>query len=838
MSKVRYVGFSQSIKGKIIIASFLAVSALFLAWATSKFVFEQMLDTVENIAEPSERLRIVNNLSLKIISLDQLQKSQAFHNPGNYKVFLDESKQLSLSIDTLKKFYEGDSLQLDRIASMQVLLKERDKLFINYLKVREGLLNNQSFSSQIESLNSLVEENSRKTDSTILESEKRTLVTTIYNLEEKQKEEEQKGFFNKLFGKKKPVAKIDPGYNIVNEELNVRFDTLELSKQDSILRGVGETMRTIEKSQLLKSKQFLNRENSLTNTGDLLINKMLSILRKVEIDAVNQIERKNKEANIVVNKGIRQISIIMVVFFLVTIILLYLILTDITRNNKYRKQLELAKEEAEFHSKARQRFLSNMSHEIRTPLQSIIGYSDIIKNQSIPDQKHINAISHSSEHLMQIVNEILDYNRIISGKFTFSAVVFDMEKLLEEVISVMKLQAERKNIKLYKDFDLEGSVLMVGDAFRLKQILYNLIGNAIKFTEKGHVALNVSYKKQGNNLHFHFSVEDTGIGLSEEETTHIFNEFEQTNNGEKSATHDGAGLGLTIAKALVENQGGRISVKSKLGEGSTFTFYLRFDEASEEAIHLAERLWDFKFPNHQKVWVIDDDAFILDLCSTILANHQIKHTCFNEPAKLLAADWDHEVKFIFMDMRMPGMSGTELCALLRKQIPTDVKIIALTAQVLPEEREQVLNNGFDALLMKPFREKDLIGVLKDNFSDDDLREAKVPQEFNIDILKTMTFGDQNQLNKILHQFVEDCLTDKEELLNSINSKEYENIILIVHRLAGRTAQAGAGKLAREFRLMELKLNEKKSLGLDHQKEIENLLDQLLTLTKEISKYTS
>src|SRR5690606_25819810 len=109
------------------------------------------------------------------------------------------------------------------------------------------------------------------------------------------------------------------------------------------------------------------------------------------------------------------------------------------------------------------------------------------------------------------------------------------------------------------------------------------------------------------------------------------------------------------------------------------------------------------FPNHQKVWVIDDDAFILDLCSTILANHQIKHTCFNEPAKLLAADWDHEVKFIFMDMRMPGMSGKELCALLRKQIPADVKIIALTAQVLPEEREQVLNNGFDALLMKPFR---------------------------------------------------------------------------------------------------------------------------------------
>src|SRR5690606_12121941 len=142
-----------------------------------------------------------------------------------------------------------------------------------------------------------------------------------------------------------------------------------------------------------------------------------------------------------------------------------------------------------------------------------IGYSEIIKKQDKPDEKYVDAIFRSSKHLMQIVNEVLDYNRIVPGKFTFTPVIFNMEQLLQEVISVMKLQEENKGIKLYSDFDFEDISLVDGDAFSLKKIIYNLIGNAIKFTAQGHVALNVSCKKQADNLHFMFVIEDTGIGL-------------------------------------------------------------------------------------------------------------------------------------------------------------------------------------------------------------------------------------------------------------------------------------------------------------------------------------
>lgn len=816
--------FTKSIKGKIIIASVFACIALFLAWGTSKLAFEAMLDTVENISAPSERLRIVNSLSLKIIGLDQLQKSQISNKTGDRESFLKESKKLGLSIDTLSKLYKGDTTQLERIASVKKLLKEREQLFLNYLQVREGFLNSDLFSEQLQSVNDLVEENSRKTDSTIRQSEKRTLTTTIYNLEDKPKEE-PKGFLSKLFGRKRTEERKDPGFNIINEELNVKFDTIELAKQDSILKDLGQTMRSMEKIQRIKSERFLDREAILSSTGDLLINEMLDVLREVESEAVRQIEKTSFLAKEVVNSGIKQISIIMLVFFFVTIILLYLILTDITKNNEYRKALEIAKDEAEYHGMAKQRFLSNMSHEIRTPLQSIIGYAERIRNQDNPSKKDIEAIFYSSEHLMQIVNEILDYNRIVSGKLTFSSEIFKIEDLLNEVIAVMKLQASKKNIKLYTDFNLDDADYIEGDSFRLKQILYNLIGNAVKFTEKGYVALGVSCKKHHNYLHFIFTIEDTGIGMSGDDLKHIFNEFEQAPGGNKSSINQqGAGLGLSIAKTLVESQGGRINVKSKLNEGSSFTVYLRFLAVNEREKDIINQPKETCLNNFgKKVWVVDDDPFILDLCAMILDNRNIAYSCFNSPLALLEEEWDDDVKYILTDLRMPEMSGTELCQLLKKRLPEDVRVIALTAQVLHEEREKVLQSGFDGLLIKPFKEEQLLSLFNEKLETVNAEEISIDKNF----LSKMTLGDEEQLDKILKQFVADTLNDKEELSKAILNNNKETTSLIVHRIAGRTAQIGARELAAEFRKIEIELSEK-DLDETVKFRIQDLLDKLLS----------
>ncbi|MDB5020324.1 MAG: ATP-binding region ATPase domain protein, partial [Pedobacter sp.] len=551
----------------------LACCALVLAWTVSRVAFTEMLNTVENITAPNERLRIVHDLAGKITSMDQLQKKQALKNPGNYSSFFKQSKQMRKVLDTLKHLYAQDTLQLLRIASIEQLLVQRDKQFVNYLKVREVLVNNKPLSRQMKKFNALVAKNAAQPDSTVVTTEKKTLTTTLI-----PEQKDTRGFLGKIFSRKKREEEAK-SFRIVNEE-NVKRDTIALSNNGKIAKDLKRSLRAIENAQKQKSERFLDKEAELTNANTELVNQMLTILRKVETEAVTQIELNSIQAKSVVNTGISRISIIMLVFFGLTVILLYFILTDITKSIRYRKALEAARDEAEFHGRAKQRFLSNMSHEIRTPLQSIIGYAELIRQQIRPERKDIDAIYYSSEHLLQIVNEVLDYNRIVSGKFTFAEQTFAIRSLLEEVILILRPQAEKKNLRLNTALDLDHLGYISGDPFRLKQILLNLLGNAIKFTAEGEVLLSVFYKRKGSDLHFTFVVKDTGMGFSEQDALHIFGEFEQSEST-GSNVKEGSGLGLAIVKALVEGQGGRIYAKSKQGQGSIFTVYLRFKIAQQ-----------------------------------------------------------------------------------------------------------------------------------------------------------------------------------------------------------------------------------------------------------------
>lgn len=825
MSSSPRKSFMKSIKGKVIVALLMACFALFMAWGVSRVAFKEMLSTVENISAPSERLRIVNVISRKISSLDQQQKKQAFDDPGNYRKLFKESKQLRSILDSLGSLYTNDSIQLERISTIKKLLSERDKQFINYLKVRERLVNNKSFSDQVQNINDIVSKSAEQADSTILATEEKTSTTTIYPDEDKPR-----SFFGKIFGRKKNEN--NNSIRIVSEE-KVKRDTIALSAEEKMASDLKKSLKIIENDQKKQNASFLNREAVLANANSVLISQMLDVLRKVESEVVSQIEVNGIQAKKVVNTGISTISLIMLVFLGLTGVLLYLILTDITRSGRYRNELEQAKDEAEYHGRAKQRFLSNMSHEIRTPLQSIIGYAELIKQQKYPQAKDIDAIYHSSEHLLQIVNEVLDYNRIISGKFTFSNKVFDVGQLLEEVISVIRPQAEAKSLKMLTDFDLKGLKYIYGDPFRLKQILYNLLGNAVKFTEAGNIVLSAFYKRQNENIHFTFIVKDTGIGLSEENGKIIFNEFEQVNAQETEVVNStGAGLGLTIIKSLVENQGGRIYVKSKVNEGSAFTVYLTFTYADKpEADNNPASTYE-SLSNH-KVWIVDDDQLILDLCEIIFKKNGVSYRSFNSPTQLLNADWDKSVNCVLMDMRMPEMDGIKLCKLLREKVGEDVNIYAITAQVLPDERAFLLENGFDGIVMKPFREAELLAALREHAGKDAAILYNV--ELDLSSLKKMTYDDTEQLNKVLLRFKEDSLNDGDEIRQALTENDVELLSLLTHRLAGRIAQVGSKDLAKAYRECELKLNSTDRLDEPIKQEIMMLLEKLDLLLLKVDE---
>ncbi|HTM97243.1 MAG TPA: ATP-binding protein [Pedobacter sp.] len=791
MAVVAEKRFLQATKGKVIIGFLFACLALLAAWGVSKFVFKEMLITVEKLSAPNVRLSIVNELSQKIARLDQLQRDHAFSKSGNS--FIKETKYLRKKLDTLSRLYHNDEAQLSRIKTLKKLLSDRDNQFVKYLEVRETLVNTESFSDDVQKLNKLVLQRSRESDSAVLTTERATSTKTIAPDEEKK----SKGFLNRLFGKKEADV-----YKIINEEFKIKRDTLNALVEDSIMKGVQESLKSIELAQRQKSEKFLKREAVLAKSSNALTKQMLSILREVEDEVLGQIILNGANAREVVNEGAVQITVIIIAFFFITLVLVYLILTDITKSNQYRKAVELAKEEAEYHGKAKQRFLSNMSHEIRTPLQSILGYAEIITRQKSPEKKDINAIYQSAVHLLQIVNEVLDYSRITSGEFGFNNQGFSLRKVLDEVVAVMYPLAEQKSIKLVTRFNLEEIDHVIGDAFRLKQILFNLLGNAVKFTSEGHIFLDVSFKQHGDALHFNFTIEDTGIGLSDEDSNRIFNEFEQVESqGESRINQGGTGLGLAIVKSLVDRQDGRIYVKSEINKGTTFSVYLKYIRADNQLQKPVELLTN-QLENKGKVWVIDDDKLILDLCELIFERNEIPYRSFNDVTDILAEPVDESIKYVLIDMRLPKMSGIDLCGLLRERMPADVKFYAITAQVLPDERAAVWNEGFNGIITKPFSERDLLAIFEPLANTTELDKS---------LMEKMTMGDKQMQKKIITRFKHDSEEDAEVLKECLTNGDRQKARLIIHRLAGRLAQIGAKDLAAEFRKMEVSIDQKESI---------------------------
>ena len=810
--------FFRAARGKVIIGFLFACLALLMAWGISRFAFKKMLNTVTQISAPNDRLRVVNQLSHSISRLDQLQRDPEVSNQNKNNDFIKESKNLKKSLATLSTLYANDKAQADRIKLIKKLLADREKQFAMYLEVRKTLVNTKSLSDEVNKLNEMIVQQNERTDSAIT-TQTSTSTTTIAPDEEKK----SRGFLNKLFGKKKTEV-----YKIINEEFKIKRDTVNKLAKDSMINNIESTLKTIESEQKEKTNRFLKREAVLANASLLITKQMLRILREVEAEAVTQVDLNALQAKEVVNKGISQITGILVAFFLLTIVLVYLILMDISRINSYRKALETTKDEAEYHSLAKQRFLSNMSHEIRTPLQSILGYAELISQQQNPNKKDVDAIYHSAVHLLQIVNEILDYNRIISGEFTFHQNVFDVNKVLEEIVAVMRPLAEQKSIRLITDFDLTGIKYLEGDAFRLKQILFNLLGNAIKFTVEGKILLALTFKKEKENVHFHFIIRDTGIGFDEENAHRIFNEFEQIEAKDKYLYNQtGTGLGLAIVKSLVENQGGRINVKSKKDVGTTFSVHLQY-QLAEEPVHDLSLKESSPIKAIGKVWIVDDDRLILDLCGLIFEKHNISFKIFDNANSILNETGSSTVNYVLIDMRLPEMSGIELFRVLKKKMPSHVKFYAITAQVLPDERADVLREGFEGIIMKPFKAEDLLSIFEHEVASENLT-------FDLSTIEKMTLGDQQLLDKILTRFKLDCEEDIALLKQSLIQQDRDSARLIVHRLAGRIAQVGAKELAEDFRLLELKIAAGGQLGEKLSKNVSDLLEKLNNLLQLINQ---
>jgi len=382
-------------------------------------------------------------------------------------------------------------------------------------------------------------------------------------------------------------------------------------------------------------------------------------------------------------------------------------------------EILLAKEAAETAARVKAEFLANMSHEIRTPLNAILGFTEILENEIKENnlKQHLSAISSSGKTLLTLINDILDLSKIEAGKFELQYQPVNLRILFNEMKQIFAWKVEKKELDFIIEIDEKLPNALILDEIRLRQILLNLIGNAVKFTEKGYIKLHVSElftKSNHSTLNLIFTVEDTGIGISSNQKKLIFEAFRQ-HNGQSSSKYGGTGLGLAITTRLVEMMNGKVSVESKIGKGSVFKVVLRniavgsIDEEIERKKEVD--LTSVKF----------EKALILVVDDVMQNRAVVKEFLLSEGFSVIEAEngkiaveltKKNHPDFIFMDLKMPEMSGYEATRILKGDAKfKDIPIVALTASILQEDEKDIYAAGCDGYLLKPVTKKELLNEL-------------------------------------------------------------------------------------------------------------------------------
>lgn len=782
--------FSTSFK--IVIGYILLVGLLIGAFT---YTMQQMnlLTTPTSLRDQLDHRRhITHRIISQLYDAESIGQTLRTGNLNEYYHYLKAMKEVNASIDTLETILT-DTLQQARLDTVRTLLQNKQW---NMYAVLEAMRNTPTDQIYQEQLDSLIAQQ----DSLLSTPHIRRKVITHHN--SYTIHHKKKGFFKRLADVFAPGKEDSTQVsNVIQEEYTDTLDEV-YSPIDTISSMITGIQHKVFQTRQKETEMLNTRISSLRVIGSGLSQRVNQLLENIEHDEQEAARTKLMQEEEIRKEAAETMAKITIAAFVLVLVFSIVIARDITRNNHYRRELEKAKSYAENLLVAREKLMLTITHDIKAPAGSIIGYIDLLIRlvNDRRQQFYLSNMKSSAQHLLALVTSLLDYHRLEAGKMDLHPVAFNPHELLTDIYNSFLPLAEKKQLQLDFKEKLPETLTLEGDPFRIRQIVENLLSNALKFTAAGGITLQAEY--HGNQ--FVFCVSDTGCGMTASEQERIFKEFTRLSSAQGQ---EGFGLGLSITRKLVELLLGRIDIESAPGKGSTFKVSMPLPSISpkpapgskEPAITLPKI--------HLRIAIIDDDRIQMHLTEAMLHNaaeevkgFKVETVCCEQPEELIEQLKNRTFDLVFTDIQMPAMNGFELLHHLRNQNfaqAQSIPVIAITARGDMNEND-FLQKGFAGMLQKPFNQSELKKVVKnalthltvsDNIPDTlpvqkETHETSphTDQPYNFSPLTAFSEDDPEAAKEILRTFAQETQKNMEKLQTAISNKDMEALCATAHKM--------------------------------------------------------
>lgn len=782
--------FSTSFK--IVIGYILLVGLLIGAFT---YTMQQMnlLTTPTSLRDQLDHRRhITHRIISQLYDAESIGQTLRTGNLNEYYHYLKAMKEVNASIDTLETILT-DTLQQARLDTVRTLLQNKQW---NMYAVLEAMRNTPTDQIYQEQLDSLIAQQ----DSLLSTPHIRRKVITHHN--SYTIHHKKKGFFKRLADVFAPGKEDSTQVsNVIQEEYTDTLDEV-YSPIDTISSMITGIQHKVFQTRQKETEMLNTRISSLRVIGSGLSQRVNQLLENIEHDEQEAARTKLMQEEEIRKEAAETMAKIAIAAFVLVLVFSIVIARDITRNNHYRRELEKAKSYAENLLVAREKLMLTITHDIKAPAGSIIGYIDLLIRlvNDRRQQFYLSNMKSSAQHLLALVTSLLDYHRLEAGKMDLHPVAFNPHELLTDIYNSFLPLAEKKQLQLDFKEELPETLTLEGDPFRIRQIVENLLSNALKFTATGGITLQAEY--HGNQ--FVFSVSDTGCGMTASEQERIFKEFTRLSSAQGQ---EGFGLGLSITRKLIELLLGRIDIESAPGKGSTFKVSMPLPSISPKPAP------DTKEPVitlpkiHLRIAIIDDDRIQMHLTEAMLHNAEeevkglkVETVCCEQPEELIEQLKSRTFDLVFTDIQMPAMNGFELLHHLRNQDfaqAQSIPVIAITARGDMNEND-FLQKGFAGMLQKPFNQSELKKVVKnalthltvsDNIPDTSPAQKKAHETsthtdlpYNFSPLTAFSEDDPEAAKEILRTFAQETQKNMEKLQAAISNKDMEALCATAHKM--------------------------------------------------------